>query len=181
MTTIAANRKVMAADSRITGGIPICYCDKIFRIRDSLVGVCGDNAFTTKWLEWFRREMPPVESLMDIEEEKEFLALELNANGLWLYTNTCEPDGLHDKFYSIGSGAMSAMAAMHLGKSPADAVRVAALYDEGTGGRVKELTVLPPRKEKPKREKKLKAAPPPAAAPAVAPDKPEVANVQPDK
>jgi ATP-dependent protease HslVU (ClpYQ) peptidase subunit len=155
MTTIAANRKVMASDSLVTGGVPMCHCDKVFRIRDSLVGVCGDNAFTTKWLEWFRREMPPVEELMDISEEKNFLAMELNAKGLWMYTNTCEPDALHDKFYAIGSGSHAAMAAMHLGKSPSEAVRIAAMCDEATGGKTREMSLLPPHKERAvKKEKK---------------------------
>ena len=139
----------MSSDSRVSGGVPLCYCDKVFRIRNSLVGVCGDNAFTTKWLEWFRRDMPPVEELMEISEEKDFLAMELNAEGIWLYTNTCEGDLLHEKFYAIGSGSMAAMGALHCGKTSTEAIRIASLVDEHTGGKIRELTLLPAHKEKP--------------------------------
>jgi hypothetical protein len=138
----------MASDSRVSGGVAMCYCDKVFRIRNTLVGVCGDNAFTTKWLEWFRRDMPPVEELMDIDEERDFLAIELNAEGIWLYTNTCEPDLLHEKFYAIGSGSMAAMGALYAGKSAVDAIKIASLCDEHTGGKIRELLLLPAHKEK---------------------------------
>lgn len=44
-------------------------------------------------------------------------------------------------FAAVGSGSPFAMAAMHLGKSPAAAVGVASVLDLFTGGEIKEMTV----------------------------------------
>jgi len=142
MTTIAANLKSMAGDTMISG-ISTCYCDKIFRIRDTLVGVCGGNAYTTKFLEWYRKECPP-DSMLDIgddDDEKSFLALVLNSYGLWLYSNLCEPDKLHDPYYAIGSGSQAACEAMRRGDTPTQAVKAAMKWDCATGGRITELTL----------------------------------------
>lgn len=130
----------MAGDTRITG-VPICHCDKIFRIRETLIGVCGGNAYTTKFIEWFRKESPP-DSLLDLDsddDEKSFLALALDSRGLWLYTNLCEPDKLHDGYYAIGTGAQAACESMRRGDTPAQAVKAAMRWDECTGGKVTEL------------------------------------------
>lgn len=113
------------------------------------MGVCGGNAYTTKFLEWFRRECPP-DSLLDVDEdddEKSFLAMALDSKGLWLYTNLCEPDKLHDNYYAIGSGAQAACEAMRRGDTPAQAVKAAMRWDEGTGGKVTELHLMEKHKE----------------------------------
>ena len=151
MTTIAANLKGMAADTLVTGGIPKAYCDKIFRVRDSIVGMAGGNAYTTRWLEWFRREMPPVESMLEIDnsdDEKQFVALVLDEKGIWMYTNMCDPDLLHNKYYAIGTGSQAACEAMKRGDTPKQAVRCAMKWDEGTGGKVTELLLIKPAKER---------------------------------
>lgn len=46
-----------------------------------------------------------------------------------------------DDFASIGSGSPYALTAMHLGKSPKQAVEIATALDLYTGGTVKEMTV----------------------------------------
>lgn len=46
-----------------------------------------------------------------------------------------------DGFTSIGSGGQFAMSAMHLGKSPKQAVEIASQLDLFTGGQIKEMTV----------------------------------------
>jgi len=140
----------MAGDTRVSGGIPLAYCDKIFRVGNSIVGVAGGNAYTTKWLEWFRREMPPVEAMLEIDntdDEKQLVALVLDEKGLWLYTNTCEGDLLHNKYYAIGTGSQAACEAMKRGDSPKQAVRCAMKWDEGTGGKVTELFLIRRDKE----------------------------------
>ena len=73
------------------------------------------------------------------DDEKSFLALALDSRGLWLYTNLCEPDKLHDGYYAIGTGAQAACEAMRRGDTPAQAVKAAMRWDECTGGKVTEL------------------------------------------
>lgn len=139
----------MAGDSRVSGGGAIYYTDKIFRIGESLVGVAGEAKATTKFLAWFRTECPPTDERLaaDDDGEVDFLGLVLNSRGLFLYTDLCEPDHLHNKFYAIGTGGMAAMAAMKHGLSPEKAVREAMEFDEKTGGKVKTLTLSPSKRK----------------------------------
>lgn len=129
MTTIAASRREMAGDSRVACGSVFYNSDKIFRIGDSFVGVCGDADNTTKFLSWFRRECPGDESTLTLDDDHTFAGLVLNSRGLFHYSNCCEPDHIKDKFYAIGCGADIAITAMTLGKSPAEAVRIACRID----------------------------------------------------
>jgi len=144
MTTIAANLKEMSGDSRVTIGSIFYHADKIFRIGDSIVGVCGDAGLTTKFLAWFRKECPSDEVSMTLDDEHQFNALVLNARGLFLYSDCSEPDRLHDKFFAIGAGADIALAAMVLGKNPTEAVQLACkLNPTNSGLPVKTLTLAP--------------------------------------
>lgn len=125
MTVIAANRKEIAGDSRVACGSIYYNSDKVFRIGDSLIGVCGDADYTTRFLEWFRKECPDGETGFTLDDDHTFAALVLNSRGLFFYADIAPPDHLHNKFYAIGAGADIAMAAMSMGKSPSDAVRLA--------------------------------------------------------
>jgi ATP-dependent protease HslVU (ClpYQ) peptidase subunit len=140
MTTIAANLSEMAGDSRVTVG-SICYhTDKVFRIGDSIVGVAGDANNTTKFLAWMRKECPPDEVGMILDDEHTFSALVLNPRGLFYYCDCVEPDRVHDKCMAIGSGADIAVTAMHFGKTPTEAVHVACkLNTSDSGGPVKTI------------------------------------------
>lgn len=50
------------------------------------------------------------------------------------------PIPVEDKFQAVGSGADYALCAMYLGKTAAEAVAIAAIFDAYTGGDVTELT-----------------------------------------
>jgi hypothetical protein len=159
VTTIAANRKTMAADTRVIGAGPMYHTNKIFHIGDALVGVAGAVGHTTKFLAWFRKECPQDEVAMNFsEDDPGFAALVLRPSGLFYYADCCEPDRLHEKHFAIGTGGGYAVVAMDNGKTPAQAVRCAMKYDEGTGGKVTELHLSEPKQKK----GKPKPATPPA-------------------
>ena len=144
MTVIAASLREMAGDSRVTVGSIFYTSDKIFRIGQSLVGVAGDANLTTKWLAWFRRECPADEVGMTLDDDHTFNALVLNVSGLFVYGDCTEPDKLHDKYFAIGVGSDIAMAAMALGKTPAEAVKLACRLDPmHCGLPVKEMLLHP--------------------------------------
>lgn len=145
MTTIAANLKMMAGDSRVVLGSTFYSTDKIFRIGKSIVGVAGDAALTTKFLAWFRKECPADEIGMMLDEDHSFNGLVLNADGLYVYGDCTEPDLLREKCFAIGVGADIALAAMKMGKTPAEAVKLACELSPMTSGPpVKELWLHPP-------------------------------------
>jgi ATP-dependent protease HslVU (ClpYQ) peptidase subunit len=129
VTVIAANRRCMSADHRMTfgEGTPKCHAVKIFRIGDNIVGAAGSCGATTQFYEWMRRDCPPMENPSlptegDGEEDDGFIGLVLNEDGLFLYTGMCDPDKLMDDCYAIGTGSAYAVEAMLQGKSPKAAV-----------------------------------------------------------
>lgn len=160
MTTIAANLKEMAGDSRVTVGSISYHADKVFRIGDSIVGVCGDAGLTTKFLAWFRKECPSDEIGMTLDDDHTFGALVLNPRGLFYYSDCAEPDRLHDKYFAIGSGADIAVTAMTLGKTPTEAVHIACKLDFNSGAPVKTLALNHAKKAR----TKAKTALPPKGA-----------------
>ena len=164
MTTIASNRRCMAGDTKVSNGSTAYYTPKVFEIGDSIVGVAGNANLTTKFLAWFRKECPADEVGMSLDEEHEFVALVLNARGLYVYNDCTEPDRLTNDYFAIGSGADAAIAYMSTGKTPAEAVRAVIkhpMLDSGTGGDVIEKSL--PQAKKPTRRKK--PAPTPGATP----------------
>lgn len=136
MTTIVANREGMAADTRLVTGDSVMQSRKIFGIGNALVGVAGSYFAAMRFLEWFRSggklEKPELEISDDGSISFGFEALVLTPSGLYMYDDNFHPIPIETEFYSIGSGAKSALAAMHLGSTPREAIEVAALYDAFT-------------------------------------------------
>jgi hypothetical protein len=134
MTTIAANLTEMAADRRMVGGGPMVSSRKIVRIKDSLYGGAGDGEAIEMFYAWalsgFAKKERPVWGADNVPE---FCILELSVNGLRMWGARLAPIPIDEDFWAIGSGSMSAQAAMYCGKSPKQAVEIAALYDENTG------------------------------------------------
>lgn len=162
MTTIAVNRTTMAADTRLSGEACLKNATKIWRIRDSIVGVAGDAADTTKFLAWFRKECPVEEAYAIATDDHDFGALVLNKDGLFYYQGCCEPDKLHDEHTAIGAGAQGAKMAMMLGKTPSEAVALMMEIDECTGGKIEELTLDGPHRPRRRRKAQKKRAEPEA-------------------
>lgn len=137
MTTIAANRKVMACDGRITGDV-LYHAVKIKRIGGSLYGVAGDWEICTQFFEWLetdRKEKPAL-------NEGAFEAIELNKTGLYQWLRGCFRIPILDRFYACGSGAQGAMCLMSKGYSPLEAIRCVAEFDETTGPPFKEYSLV---------------------------------------
>lgn len=141
MTTIAANRERMAADTRRTGDV-ISSIRKIRRYGNRIIGCAGDMECITVFWKWASQGFP--ERKRPTLPDGAFDALELNEDGLWAWDKSLARYPLEDDFDAIGTGAMSAKTAMYLGKSPEEAVAIAAHHDECTGGRVDVEAILPP-------------------------------------
>lgn len=129
MTTIAANRKVMAADSRCSAGGVWFQTKKIERKGDALIGACGKASDCSKFMEWYGSGNPVPEIT-----EGEFEALVLTPKGLFLYQWDCSPMQLKDRHYAIGSGQQGALVALDKGDEPKQAVEAACKRDLFSGG-----------------------------------------------
>ena len=143
MTTIAANRTSMAADSKVTDGGVSYNTDKIFEINGSLVGVAGDVSYTNQWMEWFAAGCPDGAGSLG---KKSFCALVLSPKGLFYYPDRCKPDTILNDFYGIGAGAMAAATAMHLGKTPTEAVEIACVVNATDSGPPVKTLELPAKR-----------------------------------
>jgi len=134
MTTIAASlaHKEIAADSKCSGDDSFCNVYKLRSWKDGPVGAAGDWAQILKFYD-------ALETSGEIDAEWDIEVLQLQASGLYIYEASLKPYPIKDKFYAIGSGAAYALAAMALGKSPKEAVEIAAMFDPGTGGEIDVL------------------------------------------
>lgn len=138
MTTIVCDRRGMAADKRISGvGSAVFKTAKLYRVRGSIIGFCGNPEQALQFIEW--RRNPDAKPTFT---EPSFEAIELTAAGelLWWGVEMVAIP-IEDECYAIGSGAAYALGAMAMGASPRRAVQVAAQYDSATGAEVQLMTL----------------------------------------
>jgi hypothetical protein len=154
MTTIAYRDGIIAADSRVTvsteaGGSRKHLCTKLYRKKitegkktfEVIIATAGEAFSALVFVDWYGSGKPMPDSLRDLGGD--FTCLILRPDGLWEADVYCRPDKILDSFYAVGSGSKEALAAMHCGKSAVEAVRVAAIIDPYTGGRVVSETLTP--------------------------------------
>lgn len=139
MTTIAANRKCMAADRKVTDDNGRRTAKKIVRIGDAIVGCAGSSGACNKFIRYLEVKATCADDeeadLPDFEKDDELSALILTPEGLFtVATKDCELEEVLDPFYAIGSGGMAALAAMHLGLEPPEAVEIACKVDAASDG-----------------------------------------------
>jgi hypothetical protein len=128
MTTVAAKVSTgeIAADSMVSGDDSFYLVEKLRRGKNSVYGACGDWDKCLKMLQ-------VLESGGELDSDTDVTVLELRFdgkdNGIWIYESTIIPARIKNDFFAIGTGANYALAAMHLGLSPTEAVKLACLYD----------------------------------------------------
>lgn len=133
MTVVVASRETgeMAADTQWTVHGAKMRAKKVYRVaRGALIGIAGEVASGLLFVRWYERGCPE-DAVPELNEE--FGALVLDRNGLFQYDDSCFPMPVYGEFWAIGAGTPYALAAMHLGKSPLEAARVACDLDESCG------------------------------------------------
>lgn len=129
MTTIVASfaEKVIASDSKVSDGDIKWKASKIERIGASLFGAAGDCSEIEKFFKWKRGGRRPTKM------GDQFVALELNAEGIWYWDKKLEPFPPGAPVHAIGTGAKAALAAVLLGCNAERAVEIACEVDDGSG------------------------------------------------
>lgn len=138
MTTIAVRDGKMACDSRITGGFIAATKTKIITGRNCLVGFCGDYIACYSGALWLAGELSDRPSTSDSDD---VLFLVLRGKDIYLADAQLREAPVGGKYWAIGSGEQAAMTAMHMGATAKEAVKMAKLVDECTGGRVREFSL----------------------------------------
>jgi len=137
MTTIAANRECMAADSLCDHNGLKTLCEKVFRINGDLVATAGDSQVGYAFLEWYE---DPETEIPELDAESDFEALVLEKGGrLLVYGYLFKAEPVVGDYYALGSGSHYAMAYMENGATPAQAVYAACMKTTGSGPPVQIL------------------------------------------
>lgn len=147
MTVIAWDGKTMAADKRTNWGGLGSITVKIHRVYRAqsddyvLAGCAGNTAQIAELLYWLSAGAKPETfpaAQRDLKECVSMLMV-LPDGTLCQYENTAFPIPILDKQWAIGSGRDFALAAMHLGRTAAEAVGVACHFDSYCGNGIDTL------------------------------------------
>ena len=110
--------------------------DKLRKGKESIYGGCGDWDKLLKFYQAIESgEEPKKPADLDVT------VLELRNDGIWIYESAIIPARIKNDFWAIGTGAGYAIAAMHLGLSPKEAVAVACLYDTSSHEPIDTMTL----------------------------------------
>ena len=141
MTTIVADKTGMASDSQmtdVTAGVQTSVT-KFWRVRGWLIGGAGSYPEVIKAIAELRhhKDRSPVQvlSTVSIKLNECDLLLLSPAGKLYLSEDGSHPMPVQEGFAALGTGAQGAMVAMHMGASPAQAVRQVKKVDPSTGGK----------------------------------------------
>lgn len=136
MTTIAANLKGMAADTRVTWDDESTSPSiKIEIWAQEILGSAGGFAAGLRFLEWYKAGSKGRKPKVG----KDFRMLKLTKEGLHLIDHDLVWVKIDAPFYAIGSGAQFAVGAMEMGATPAKAIEIAMKHDSYTGGSITTL------------------------------------------
>lgn len=119
----------MAADSQANTNGRIFRTRKLYRARGALLGISGTLGEGLMFVDWY-------EHGADLGNRPVGMGcgvLVLDESGLYRYEDQCYPIPIIDDFAAAGSGTDIALAAMVMGKSPAQAVALACQIDLHTG------------------------------------------------
>ncbi len=142
MTTIAVRDGVMAADTRGDQCGRLALTHKLFQIKDGVIGICGywsDGKLFADWYAAGADMANPPGWRVQGDEKVEFEALVLTKEGIDWWNHPLVPERMGGSFWSIGSGSLAALAAMHCGKTAQEAVYIAMQIDPRTGGDVETM------------------------------------------
>lgn len=139
MTTIAWDGKTLAADRLLSCGNARYTVAKIRRLDDGrLIGAAGTDGPAA--MEHVAGNMA---ALPEDLKKGETTVCVIHPGGRAEHWNGESRYVVLDPFWAIGSGRDFATAAMHLGKTAAEAVEIAARFDNGTGLGVDTMELLP--------------------------------------
>lgn len=138
MTTIACDREIMVADSKVVMGSDLHYRSnkKIVRVKDKIVGAAGLDYYIGQFLQMMRFGELTRFTIRDCDvgvDDLDFIGIVLDESGIWIADSTLSIERINEPFYAIGSGGVAARAAMMVGADPKTAVKIAAKLDSSTG------------------------------------------------
>lgn len=166
MTTIAIKDGVLAADTKIVeGGVGYPIPNKIHVLPSGLV-LAGagkwEEILKVKWFfskeEWRKNLDSEAWTDLKLKEFEGYLVVPPEAQ-VYRLENNSYPDPFVGDFGALGSGWKFALAAMDLGKSAPDAVRLAGKYDINTNEIVTTFSIKDVQEKANKKPRRARAKP----------------------
>lgn len=147
MTTVAFRDGVIAADTLGIKGVSARrICKKLWRMENAVIGFAGNYQDGVNFVEWWRKghnmsELPKFIQYRGSDDAPDFTAIVLTKAGAFEWTEHFQSTPIPDEFYAVGSGQMAALAAMVMGASADEAVRIASQVDVYTGTQVETMSL----------------------------------------
>ena len=138
MTTVAAARFCMAADTQLTGSGVLHRVTKLFHLSDGgVISGCGDWGRVFAAIQWAiageKGECPSF--------EESSLILMRPDGVIWLADDAWQPYPINDDHAAIGSGSQGAQVELRRGRTPKQAVEAVVGVDHSTSGLVQVMKV----------------------------------------
>ena len=143
MSVIAWDGTTLAADKRACNGTLRSVTTKIWRVYQNLLGYTGDACEGEDLVAWFKAGAKPEDFPAHLRNDSQHWARLLvitPERRILIYERGPHPVKFEDGIFAAGSGRDFALAAMHLGKTAAEAVAVASHFDTACGDGVDTLT-----------------------------------------
>ena len=127
MTVVVVRDGVMAADTGARTGQMKRFVTKLHRVDKAIIGFSGSLLDGLVFVDWWREgrnmdHLPEFRMYRGADDAPDITALVLTPDGLEYWTEHFQPSPVEMPYFAVGSGAMAAMGAMHMG---ADAIRAA--------------------------------------------------------
>lgn len=135
MTTIAWDGRHMAGDKMsVNGTSKYARCTKVHKINGCLCAIAGPYDIGMEMLHWFQEGANPDDFPgIQMETNEATLLVITPERRITMYERSPVPLIFEQEMVAIGSGRDFALAAMHLGCSAEEAVKVAMQFDAFTG------------------------------------------------
>lgn len=151
MTTIAysAATRIMASDTQLTSGNRKFRTSKIRQLScGGLIGSTGSVAHILKVQRWAEAGFDDDAKPDFGDESGDFECLIVKGDGtIYLLDGEMEMMPIKDEIVALGSGGTYALAALACGRTPEEAVRIAARYDAATSEPIETMSLTEPVKQ----------------------------------
>lgn len=161
MTVIAWDGRTLAADKQATNGSTKKATTKIFRHGAELLAVSGDHAEAMAALRWYQqggcRDGEPWPEFLKGKDGFGLIVIQADRK-VWRYEGPV-PFSIEGQFCAFGSGDEAALVAMACGKTAAEAVGLACMYNTGCGMGIDTLQLEEPATEPPQENRQRSVQP----------------------
>ena len=142
MTVLAWDGKSFSADRQASAGHMRYTVSKIFKVEDSVLGICGTLNTGIEMKEWFLAGADPKYFPECAAEDEDTELVHITPDGsVFVYVGSPIPFQIEDEVCAFGSGAEAAWAAMLCGADSRKAVEVASRVNSSCGNGIDTVKV----------------------------------------